>query len=427
MRSHFERFAAFCAFLSLIAAGAFSSRPAQALTVEELKKSIEERGEELLKIHLESQAVQKSLNETGEKGKTLNREIRQMDYQLNQLGLQVRSGEIRREKFLLEIQELELLVEENRTGVERKRLAIADLIRDLNEREQMNLLVLVLVKKTIAEGVLEAQSLGTAGDELAENVRALDELKRVIDAALLDAEEKRVAAEAENRNLRNRKAIVDDQKREREQILRETKNQERRYQEQLKELEKQQAAVAEEIEAIERELRTQLKEPSLPVARPGVLGWPAASSIVSQGYGTTAFALRNYRGKHHNGIDIAGPIGTELYATAAGRVLAVGNQDAYCPRAAYGKYIVIRHENGLTSLYAHLSRQAVAVGQSVGRGDVIGYMGRSGWATGSHLHFTIWGSDTFTMRATRVCGQMPVGGDLDPTPYLERPAGSPVP
>lgn len=419
---NFLRIGAIIAFVAFAAVEVSPVRPARALTVEELKKSIEERGQDLLRIHLESQAVQKNLAETGEKGKTLNREIRQMDYQMNQLGLQIKSGEIRREKFLLEIQELELTIEENRTSAERKRLAIAELIRDLNEREQMNLLVLMLVKKTIADGVFEAQSLGRTGDELADTVRALDELKRVIDAALRDAEEKHAAVEDENRNLKNRKVIVDDHKREREQLLRDTKNQERRYQEQLKELEKQQAAVAEEIEGIERELRSQLKEPSLPLARPGVLGWPSASKVMSQGYGTTAFALRNYKGKHHNGIDIAGPIGTEIFATAAGRVVTVGNQDAYCPRAAYGKYIVVKHENGLTSLYAHLSRQSVAVGQNVERGEVIGYMGRSGWATGSHLHFTIWGSDTFTMRSTRVCGQMPVGGDLDPTPYLERPA-----
>ena len=100
----------------------------------------------------------------------------------------------------------------------------------------------------------------------------------------------------------------------------------------------------------------------------------------------------------------------------------VGNQDKYCPRAAYGKFIVVRFDNGLTGIYGHLSGQIVSVGNRVERGQLIGYMGRTGWATGPHVHFTVWSSATYTIRQTRTCGPMPVGGDINPMPYLIVPA-----
>ena len=187
-------------------------------------------------------------------------------------------------------------------------------------------------------------------------------------------------------------------------------------------MEKQQAEIAEEIEAIEKELRAKIDPNLLPLPRPGVLVWPTGTPVrLSQGYGQTNFALYNYKGKHHNGIDIAGPLGTEIYAAEDGEVLAVGDQDRFCRRAAYGKYVVIKHANSLTTLYAHMSGQVVSVGQKVSREQLIGYMGKTGWATGPHLHFTVWSSLTYLVKPSRVCGPMPVGGDINPLQYLEKP------
>ena len=112
---------------------------------------------------------------------------------------------------------------------------------------------------------------------------------------------------------------------------------------------------------------------------------------------------------------------------AKGEVINIGNQDLYCRGAAYGKFVVIKHSNNLTTLYGHMSGFAVSLGSKVERGQTIGYIGRTGWATGPHLHFTVFSSQTLSPArpgfpegaiASRVCGPMPVGGDLDPTKYL---------
>jgi murein DD-endopeptidase MepM/ murein hydrolase activator NlpD len=105
-------------------------------------------------------------------------------------------------------------------------------------------------------------------------------------------------------------------------------------------------------------------------------------------------------------------------AADSGTVVATGDQDKYCYRGAYGRFIVIQHANGLTTLYAHLSKIAVSKGDTVSRGQTIGYVGSTGYATGPHLHFTVFSSPTFSMGGSKTCGPMPHGGDLNPLNYL---------
>ncbi|AHH10429.1 M23 family metallopeptidase [Borrelia coriaceae] len=87
----------------------------------------------------------------------------------------------------------------------------------------------------------------------------------------------------------------------------------------------------------------------------------------------------------HNGIDIANAANTPIVATKEGVVVTVGFSVG-----GYGKYIVISHNNGFQTLYAHLGSFAVKVGQRVSRGQIIGRMGSTGYSTGNHLHFTIF-------------------------------------
>ena len=117
-------------------------------------------------------------------------------------------------------------------------------------------------------------------------------------------------------------------------------------------------------------------------------------------------------------MDFGVPLGTSILASEEGTVLAVGNQDSYCYRGAYGKFVVIEHKNNLTTLYAHLSQYGVKKGDVVKRGQVIGYSGKTGYATGPHLHFTVFAGPTFYMGPSKVCGPMPFGGDLNPMGYL---------
>ena len=91
----------------------------------------------------------------------------------------------------------------------------------------------------------------------------------------------------------------------------------------------------------------------------------------------------------YNGIDLAAPSGTGIRASAAGEVI-VSKSTGW--NGGYGNYIVIKHSNGVQTLYAHLSRNDVGVGAFVEAGEIIGGVGNTGKSTGTHLHFEVRGA-----------------------------------
>jgi murein DD-endopeptidase MepM/ murein hydrolase activator NlpD len=86
---------------------------------------------------------------------------------------------------------------------------------------------------------------------------------------------------------------------------------------------------------------------------------------------------------YHEGIDIAASSGTKVYAAASGKVTFAGWY------AGYGRLITIDHGDGIKTQYGHLSGYEVAKGDSVSAGELIGYVGQSGTATGPNLHFEV--------------------------------------
>ncbi|MDZ4319322.1 MAG: M23 family metallopeptidase, partial [Phenylobacterium sp.] len=101
----------------------------------------------------------------------------------------------------------------------------------------------------------------------------------------------------------------------------------------------------------------------------------------------SGFGMRRLPGqsqRRHGGVDIAAPLGTGVYVAAEGSVLRTG----YDP-AGYGRFVEIRHPNGMTTLYGHLSRLDVASGDAVEAGARIGLVDSTGRSTGPHLHFEV--------------------------------------
>lgn len=126
--------------------------------------------------------------------------------------------------------------------------------------------------------------------------------------------------------------------------------------------------------------------------------WPIDSYYISSNYTYRINPITGQR-ELHGALDIAGKYGSKIYATNNGTVIKVARD------SVNGIHVVINHNNGYYTQYNHMSSYAsgLKVGQTVERGQVIGYVGMTGMATGPHLHFAVWyGGAPFSSGATRV-------------------------
>lgn len=111
--------------------------------------------------------------------------------------------------------------------------------------------------------------------------------------------------------------------------------------------------------------------------------WPTDGGYISSPFGGRPNPFSGYGRDWHPGIDIAVDYGTPVYASAAGYVEQSGWY------GGYGKYVRLSHDFGYETAYGHMSRLAVEAGSFVKKGEVIGYVGSTGYSTGPHLHFEV--------------------------------------
>lgn len=129
----------------------------------------------------------------------------------------------------------------------------------------------------------------------------------------------------------------------------------------------------------------------------GSLMWPSDTSYITSSFGYRTHPISGEPTKLHTGVDVGCATGSSVYSAESGKVLTSGWV------SGYGNCVIILHDNGLQTLYGHLSQPVVSVGERVSRGQLIAYSGNSGNSTGPHLHFEV-----------RVNGS-----PVDPMPYVK--------
>ncbi len=241
------------------------------------------------------------------------------------------------------------------------------------------------------------------------NLASLRELKSQLEEQQLENRAEKKDLEALQSKLSDQKLIADSNKSQKNNLLTQTKNKESNYQSLLEEQKAKMEAFQKEISQLEAQLKIEIDPNSLPPVGAGVLAWPvpdpspkscyngggSAKNCITQFFGNTPFATANpqvYKGNGHTGLDFRASIGTPIMSAGDGVVEGIGNTDAISGCYSYGKWILIKHNTGLSTLYAHLSLIKVSEGQTVKMGQIVGYSGQTGYATGPHLHFGVYAS-----------------------------------
>ncbi|MFA7201940.1 MAG: peptidoglycan DD-metalloendopeptidase family protein [Candidatus Paceibacterota bacterium] len=389
------------------------------LVAVDTKTEIEQRNKELADIQKKILENQQKLTETQQQKQTISSELKKIDTTIKQADLGITASQITVQKLDVEIDSLHEDIISAEKDLAEKGNAVGELFKQMQVSDQENLLISFIRSDSLSDGLQMMQGLVELNQTLLVKIQELQDSHTTLTTVLNSTAKKKTDKELEQENLKNRKLIAAELKQEKNQVLKDTKVKEASYQESLKELEKRQAEIAAEIDALEAPLRDKIDYKDLPKTGSGILGIPLTDPHITQEQGRTASAKKLYKSGYHNGMDFGAPVGTPLFSTYEGTIVSVANQDLFCRKGAYGKYIAIKHPIGLTTLYAHLSLQVVKEGDSVKKGQLIGYSGNTGYSTGPHLHFGVYDSSTFYIGPSKSCGpQMPFGGDLNPRNYL---------
>ncbi|MEI6479707.1 MAG: peptidoglycan DD-metalloendopeptidase family protein [bacterium] len=391
-------------------------------SLEELQKRIDEKGTELQKIQAQREILNNTLEEISKSGNSIKKDIQTYNTSINELNLSIKANSVNVNKLELEINSLSGQIGGIGSSISIRKQAIANLLTELQQKESEDLFTRILKGNSLSESIAEVQSITTLNTALSTNITELKNLREDYTNKIDENKQKKVTKQAQTSNLVNLQIIVNEQKNEKQKILEQTKSQEQFYAQQIEELDKKQAEISAVIDDAEYKLRSTFDPTLLPLKRTGVLGFPAEEPYITQCYGPTKFAARAYRSKMHNGVDFGGAIGTPILAAESGTILKVGNNDRGTSRwnkFQYGKYIIIKHNNNLATLYAHLSRVIVKEGQVVNRGDVIGYSGNTGYTFGPHLHFTVFWAPSIQFKSVPpAAGVVPIGITVNPIDYI---------
>ncbi len=216
-----------------------------------------------------------------------------------------------------------------------------------------------------------------------------------LEQARKDVESVKANLEAAHAEQVSAKAILDAQKvelaakeSEIKALLRTLEAEKSEYEDEIHELDAQIEAMDAAIAKKQKELEAQIAASKVQINYGSGYMWPLDGNYVI----TSLFGPRNHpiTGKYsnHGGTDVRAAYGTTIKAARGGVVMT----SEY--HWSYGNYVVVVHDNGTSTLYAHMSKRAVKEGQTVKQGQTLGYVGSTGSSTGNHLHYEIRTTDS---------------------------------
>lgn len=366
-----------------------------AATQEELKAQIEASNKQIAEIRVEIERLQKELSSTTAEKQTLQKAINELNLSIQKIQKNIALTQKEIGKKDLEITDLSLTIDSTTKKISTSEAGVAKMLRELQVLDEQPLVLVLFADATLSSVFDEAASLEALRSELGNQIDDLNNLRTDLESNKSSAEMKRQELAALSSKLGQERQGLGAARETQNKLLQETKSKEATYQSQIAQKKALQAKFEQDLSNFEAELNLIVNPGSFAAAKAGILRWPVDQPRITQYFGNTAFATQNpqvYGGKGHNAIDLGAPVGTLIRAARGGTVRGAGDTDQTCVGASYGKWVFIDHDNGLSTLYAHLSSIAVSSGARVEAGQVIGHAGATGYATGPHLHFGVYAS-----------------------------------
>jgi murein DD-endopeptidase MepM/ murein hydrolase activator NlpD len=400
--------------------------------VDDLKSKINQTSDQVKNIEAEISKYTAELKKTQSEKNTLNSAIKTLDINKQIVTKDIGLTKVKIETANDSLEQIDTGIQDLRGKIGTNREFLKKSIRNMamdDSVSKTDFVTQVLGSASISDAFDRAAQMQNFQRDLLGHINEISTSKQNLEEVQLIKMEQRNELFNLNQELIAKQRIIQDAAAQKATLLKQTKNKEANYQAELKKKQELKRKLQQEMLAYEEQLRVSIDPNTLPQTGTKVLGYPVSKVVITQYFGNTAFASKNaqvYNGAGHNGLDFSASIGTRIMSAASGVVQDTGNTDSACPGASYGKWVLVRHNNGLSTLYAHLSTISVSPGQAVGKGDIVGLSGNTGYSTGPHLHFTLYASKAVTVvsRQSKACGTMmklpvsPQNGYLNPLSYL---------
>jgi murein DD-endopeptidase MepM/ murein hydrolase activator NlpD len=428
MRSRFL-FSTLSILLILVSALHISAQSAQ-----ELQSNLDALSAQIQALDKEIADYNKKISTTQGEAKTLKDALVSLELRRGALAKQIQSTQLKitQAQSSIVVTQEKIGITENK--LDRNKSALAEVLRSLVYQDSsMPPYIRSLSKGAkVSDLIDELEKSAEVSHSVSDKVSELLTTKEDLSTQKTIYETNKIKLENLNAALADQKQLVEATSKEKSTLLVQTKNKESEYQKLLADRKTKKDSLEAEVLNVESKLKAFTDVASLPKVGKGVLKYPVAGFTITQYFGNTPFASQNpqvYNGGGHNGIDLAVKVGTPVHASASGVVAGTGNTDASCSGVSYGKWVLIKHDNGLSTLYAHLSVIQATAGQKVDVGDQIGLSGNTGYSTGPHVHFTVYATESVhiagpTEYKSKVCGTYlimplaPTSGYLNPLSYL---------
>lgn len=360
--------------------------------IKELNTKIQTQKQQLEALANKQKAYARSIAAKQAEKNTLASQLSLLEDKVQQAELEIDATNLEINKTNLELQKINLDILDTNVQIDEQKDRIADLLRLVYKQDKVSSMEILLLNDSISEFLNHSKYLENANDELRQNLSKLQYDKERLDKAQAQAQEKHRQLATLKLELEDKKSKLDYEKSQQIYLLEETKESEKAYQNLLQQAKKEAAQAEAEISGLERTIREKMaqKDRDRLSGSDSSLTWPISGRVITATFRDPDYPFRRIIGEH-SAIDIRSPQGSPLYAAADGYVARV----KFDGSTAYA-YIMIIHNDGISTVYSHVSAVNVEADQYVVRGQLIGKTGGSpgrpgsgSFSTGPHLHFEV--------------------------------------
>lgn len=341
------------------------------VSADELNDALQKQ-QEILK---QQQKAEKNLRNLSDKATNMQKQIKQLTNQISVAEVDLANKEDAYTKSQADVAKVQAEVKAKENELGKRQDTLRKRVRSIYEEGQASYLEVIFQSTDISDFISRVEYLGC----LVENDQTILADIKVQKEELNKKKQELIAKMDLAQNLKEQAQIaknyLNDSKAQKEVALAENKKDQGDLIEQIDKMEKDSKALEAKIRELQKDNHTGISG--------SISVWPAPGHwTITSPYGYRKHPITGQY-KLHSGTDIAAPSGAKIVAAGAGVVIFSGWY------GAYGNAVIIDHGNGLSSLYGHMSSRAVAANQEVIPGQLIGYVGSTGWSTGPHLHFEV--------------------------------------